>query len=279
MIKRIIVAVVGLPLVFLILFYFPPIVLSIGISIVCALIVYELLHAVMSFKGNVRLFIYTMISAASIPLGIFFGLSYIVIPIAFLALLSLAFLEAIIRFGTDRHYPISHILLAFFAGLLIPYLISTLVVLRVMPHGRFLVLVPVICAFATDGGAYFVGVLFGKHKAFPQVSPNKTVEGCVGGIVFGTLALMIFGIVINLTSLNFVNFWALLAYGLVGSVICQLGDLAFSLTKREFKIKDFGSFLPGHGGALDRFDSMIFTAPAIYLLVLLLPFFGILVFV
>ena len=126
----------------------------------------------------------------------------------------------------------------------------------------------------TDGGAYFTGKLIGKHKPFPNISPSKTTEGCIGGIVIGTLSLIIYGIAIeHFSSIEDVNYLALVIYGIIGSIICVFGDLAFSLVKREFNIKDFGQLLPGHGGVLDRFDSMIFTAPAIYLLVLVIPLF------
>ena len=276
MLKRVIVAIIGLPIIFLILFCFPPVVLAGTVSIICAMIAYELLRTTKPFKGNMRFFIYTMISAAAIPMGVFFRLSYLVIPMVFLVLLSLTFIEAIIRFNTEKHYPVSFIFLSLFGGLFIPYLFSTLIGLRVMPHGRFLVLIPVLCAFTTDAGAYFVGVLIGKRKAFPHVSPNKTVAGCIGGVIFGTSFLVLFGVALNhLTDINFINLWALLSFGLIGSIMCELGDLTFSLIKRELNIKDFGSFLPGHGGALDRFDSMIFTAPTIYLLVLIFSLFNI----
>ena len=271
---RVIVSVIALPLVFSILFYFPPYILTGVISIICALMAYELLLAIIPQKGNARLFIYTIVTSTLLPVGAYFNINTLVFPIALLTLMSLVFIEAIIRFNTDRQYPIVFVLASLFGGLLIPYLLSTVINLRLMELGRYLVLLPVICAFMTDGSAYFTGVLFGKHKAFPRVSPNKTVEGCVGGIVIGTLALILYGIIIiNLTAIEFVNFWALPAYGLIGAVICELGDLAFSLIKREFNVKDYGSLLPGHGGALDRLDSMVFTAPAIYILVTVLPLF------
>jgi phosphatidate cytidylyltransferase len=166
------------------------------------------------------------------------------------------------------------ILAALFGGLLIPYLFATIINLRLMDHGRILVMLPVICAFATDAGAYFVGVLLGKNKPFPRISPNKTLEGYIGGIIIGTLSLTLYGAgIILFTSIEFINFVALLIYGFLGAAICELGDLAFSLMKRELKVKDFGNLLPGHGGILDRFDSMVFTAPAIFTLVLVIPVF------
>ena len=271
---RIIVTIIALPLVFSTLFYFPPYILTGVLSVICALMAYELLLAIIPPKGNIRLFIYTIVTSSLIPTGAYFNINTLVFPIALLTLMSLVFIEAIVRFNTDRQYPIVVVLASFFGGLMIPYLLSTVINLRMMELGRYLVLLPIICAFVTDGSAYFTGVFFGKRKAFPRVSPNKTVEGCIGGIVVGTLSLVIYGIIlIHLTSIEFVNFWVLPVYGLLGAIICELGDLAFSLIKREFNLKDYGSLLPGHGGALDRLDSMVFTAPAMYILVTLLPLF------
>ncbi len=134
-------------------------------------------------------------------------------------------------------------------------------------------MIPFIIAFITDGGAYFTGVFFGKRHPFPAVSPKKTTEGCIGGIVTGVAAVVIFGVVLHFSAGIIVNFWAMACYGLVGGIVTELGDLAFSLIKREFGIKDYGNLIPGHGGMLDRFDSMIFAAPVISLLVELFPAF------
>ena len=271
---RIISAVIALPIFLFILLFAPLYILAFTISIICSLMAYELLLAILPVKGNIRLFIYTVISAFIVPVGSYFNISSFLFYFTLLTLMILVFIEAIMRYHTERQLPMMFILGALFGGLMIPYLLATLLNLRLMEHGKLLVLIPVICAFATDAGAYFTGVLLGKNKIFPRVSPNKTIEGCIGGVVIGTLFLMLYGVaIINLTSITYVNFMALLIYGMIGSVICQIGDLTFSLIKREFKVKDFGQLLPGHGGMLDRFDSMVFTAPAMYLLVMTLPMF------
>jgi len=267
---RILAAVILVPLIFIVLFFLPPYVLAVVVSLICAISAYELLHAI-GGKQNERVRLYAVFSAVIIPIGAYFDITYIVFPAVFLVLMSLIFLEAIIGFKTIRKISFAQILTTLFAGTLIPLMLSSLIDLKQMPGGHLLVLLPIISAFVTDAGAYFTGLAMGKKKVFPHVSPKKTVEGCIGGLAIGTLAILIFGVIIVFTTLNIVVFWALIIYGIIGSVLSQLGDLAFSLVKREFDIKDYGRLIPGHGGMLDRFDSMIFAAPAMYLLVTLIP--------
>jgi len=267
---RLIAAAIFVPIIFIVLFFLPPYVLAGLIALISAISAYELLCAI-GGKHNDRIKIYAVFSAVIIPLGVYFGLAGIILPAVILILMSLLFVEAIIGFKTIRKITFPQILTTIFAGALIPLMLSSLINLKQMPEGHLLVLLPIISAFITDAGAYFTGMLAGKKKVFPLVSPKKTVEGCLGGLVFGTLAMLIYGVIIIFTTMNEVVFWALIIYGLVGSVLTQLGDLAFSLVKREFEIKDYGRLIPGHGGMLDRFDSMIFAAPAIYLLVMLIP--------
>ncbi len=117
-------------------------------------------------------------------------------------------------------------------------------------------------AWLADTGAYFVGTFFGKHKLCPEISPKKTVEGFIGGIVSNALLMLFVGYVISLFSKGLsVNYILLAVLGLVCAVLAVIGDLIASLIKRQCGIKDFGKIMPGHGGALDRFDSMVFVAP------------------
>ena len=268
--ERIIVAAVFIPPIFIILFFLPPYALVAVMAIVCAIAAYELLHTV-GAKENERVTLYAVFSAVFIPIGVFFGAGEIVLMAVLLVLLSVVFIEAILVFKTKRQIAFAQIMTALFGGVLIPFLMSSLVSLKNMQGGHLLVLLPLISAFVTDAGAYFAGVLFGKHKAFPLISPKKTVEGYIGGLVVGTAAMVLYGLIIYSTTLFEIRFWALILYGAIGAVIAELGDLAFSLVKREFGIKDYGRLLPGHGGMLDRLDSMVFTAPAMYLLVSVIP--------
>ena len=121
-----------------------------------------------------------------------------------------------------------------------------------------------------DSGAFFVGRSLGKTKLAPALSPHKTVEGCVGGFVCAIAAAMLYGLVLHLCGYR-VQIGLLAIYGFFGSLAGQTGDLAFSAIKREHGVKDYSNLLPGHGGMLDRFDSTIFTAPMLGLLVLVAP--------
>ncbi len=129
--------------------------------------------------------------------------------------------------------------------------------------GEYLIVAVFIGAWITDTFAYFCGMLFGKggkHKLIPDVSPKKTVEGSIGGIVFCVVAMVIFGLVIEAISSYEANLLVFAGAGLVASIVSQIGDLAMSVIKRHYGIKDYGKIFPGHGGILDRFDSIIAVA-------------------
>jgi len=125
----------------------------------------------------------------------------------------------------------------------------------------YLYLLPFVGAWVSDTFAYFTGRLLGRHKLIPEVSPKKTVEGCIGGIVFAIIAMLVFGLVIDLFFEPIgVNYTVLGLMGLILSIISQVGDLIASIIKREEGVKDYGNILPGHGGITDRFDSVYTVA-------------------
>ena len=187
--------------------------------------------------------------------------------------MSALFFVAILRYDEEKPLGLEQVMVCMFGGLLIPMFLSSLVVLRGMEHGRWLVLLPVICAFLTDAGAYFAGVFLGRHRGITRVSPNKSLEGYIGGILSGAVFLLLYGLVLRRFAGLTVSLPILALYGLLGSAITELGDLSFSLIKRQYGIKDYGHLLPGHGGMLDRFDSMTFAAPMLLLLVEIIPAF------
>jgi len=128
-----------------------------------------------------------------------------------------------------------------------------------------------VVAFLSDSGAYFVGCKYGKRKLAPVISPNKSVEGVVGGLVFAVAGMVLYTAVMQLIFKLQVNYALAILYGVVGTVADVFGDLCFSVIKRQTGIKDYGNLIPGHGGVLDRFDSMLVVAPLIELLLHILP--------
>ena len=148
---------------------------------------------------------------------------------------------------------------------------TAMVLLRDMPYGQYIYFLPFIISWMTDTFAYFSGMLLGKHKLIPSVSPKKTVEGAIGGTLFGVLLTLLYGFIVGQVSDASPNYLAIGIVALVVSLLSQCGDLIMSLIKRKFEIKDYGKLFPGHGGVLDRFDSIIITASFIYFLVSFVP--------
>ena len=272
--KRILVAVIFVPILFFIMMFLPPVVWTIVIAAISAMAAYELIRATGEEKVTLPMKVITIVAAAAIPVGCWLGKGTMVIAVAAFVVLACSFWCAICAFdengGTIRFY---HILLAGFGGVVIPAGLSTLVLLKCMEHGRYLVLFAVLLAFVTDGGAYFAGVFLGKHRGITKVSPNKSLEGYIGGLVTGALYAVIYGLIISAIVDRPVNYIPLVLAGLIGALVTELGDLSFSLVKRQFGVKDYGNLLPGHGGMLDRFDSMIFCGPVVLFIVTLAPVF------
>ena len=167
-------------------------------------------------------------------------------------------------------YTSTQAIYTFFAFIYAPVNVSFIYLLRVMPLGQYLAWIPFI-AWVCDTCAYFSGRAFGKHKLVPKLSPKKTVEGAIGGVLGSVLVGAAFGYVIcRIENGSYGIILSMIIITLVGSIIAQLGDLLASGIKREHDIKDYGKIIPGHGGIMDRFDSVIFVTPCIYLLTLVL---------
>ncbi|ABN52232.1 MAG TPA: phosphatidate cytidylyltransferase [Hungateiclostridium thermocellum] len=162
-------------------------------------------------------------------------------------------------------YNIVDISLTFFGVFYITFLLSFIVLTRNLKSGFLFVWLIFIGAFSTDTMAYFSGLFFGKHKLMPAISPKKTVEGAIGGVIGCALATFLYGLYLNKSgSIEFIPYFHFFVMGILCGIISQIGDWAASAIKRYVKVKDFGSIMPGHGGALDRFDSILFTAPVVY---------------
>jgi len=170
---------------------------------------------------------------------------------------------------TFPKYRTEHITSAFFGVFYVGIMFSFVYQIRNMPDGAFLVWLILLSSWGCDTCAYCVGMLFGKHKLAPKLSPKKSIEGAIGGVAGAAVLGFLYGMFFEkhmsvILQPGFVSACACA----IGAVISQIGDLAASAIKRNHDIKDYGNLIPGHGGIMDRFDSMIFTAPAIYFAVL-----------
>ncbi|MDE6965028.1 MAG: phosphatidate cytidylyltransferase [Lachnospiraceae bacterium] len=172
---------------------------------------------------------------------------------------------------TFPRYRAEEIMCAFFCVAYAPVMLSFIYLVRGLPYGVYTVWMIFISSWICDTCAYVVGVLFGKHKLAPVLSPKKSVEGALGGVIGSAVvgALYAYFFVEKMVSEQEIT-WVFVLISAAGAVISQVGDLAASAIKRNHEIKDYGRLIPGHGGVMDRFDSVIFTAPMIYFLALLL---------
>lgn len=139
----------------------------------------------------------------------------------------------------------------------------SIIQLRDMKFGEITYLLVFIAPWVSDTFAYFCGRLFGRHKLIPSVSPKKTVEGAIGGVVFCIIGCVVYRLILGNFYESLPPYWVFAILGLVVAVVSQIGDLIFSLIKRRYDLKDYGKLFPGHGGVLDRFDSVIASAPLI----------------
>lgn len=174
---------------------------------------------------------------------------------------------------TFPKYNSNQIMSGVFGLLYAPFMLSFMYkTMTEFDNGKFIVFLVFVASSFSDAFAYFVGVALGKHKLAPKLSPKKSIEGAVGGILGAALVGVIYGLILYKLSIfdtsQIIGLFALI--GGIGSIISQIGDLAASAIKRDHDIKDYGNIIPGHGGIMDRFDSIIVTTPIIYYLALVL---------
>ncbi len=271
---RILSAAVGIVLLIVVLSFFQTPILNVAIMLISLIAMHEFLTAT-KISHNKLLSLVAFVVAAVFPF-VPMQKEMNLLPLFLLPYIGILFL---ILLKTHKDTRVEDIALTFMMSIGMPLSFSAAIYLRDnngQAMGMFYLLMALACAWFSDSGAYFVGKAFGKHKLCPLVSPHKTVEGLAGGLVscilLNLLAAFCYQKVCGMMGIALeINFLRLALISPLASLISVLGDLSFSLIKRQFKIKDFGKIMPGHGGVLDRFDSVLFTLPFIYATTLLFP--------
>ena len=264
MLQRIITGVLGIIPVILILFS-NEIVVHIAVALISIYALCEMYSAVgISKKTTVYV------------LSILFSAIFFIVEFKSIApfLFAYVILLLILVVFNHQNIKITDISTALFMLFYIVFAMAHIIMVRKAPFGNINIILIFLGAFATDTFAYFVGVTMGKHKLCPEISPKKTIEGAVGGLLGGVVCFLIMGYIVDATLNADVNYLHLIILGLICSILSELGDLAASIIKRQYGIKDFGKILPGHGGVMDRLDSIIFIAPLIYYYIKYFPVIG-----
>ena len=236
----------------------------IGLAVCAVLAVYEMLGC-LKLRGSLLLSVPLYLSAAALP----FLVRYLPSEELFgkiataMVCLGVLYYFSVLVFSHWK-YSFQEIGACFFSMLYILIGFTAIIyIFRFVTGGSLMYLSIFIGAWVTDTFAYFCGMLLGrggKHKLIPDVSPKKTVEGAIGGIVFCVLAMILFGVIIESATPYHANLLAFAFAGLAASIVSQVGDLSMSFIKRTYDIKDYGKIFPGHGGIMDRFDSILAVA-------------------
>ena len=269
--ERVLFGVVGAVAVLLALYVFPSIVLELAVAVLGVFATWEVLGTTKLVHNRLELLLCLLVS-----LGLGVGhLSLLPLEVTAVAQ-GLVFVLLAGSFAIELKFHermnAAQVAWGFFGALLVPYLLLSLVRIFQMDFlppigdtdlriGQFIVLLPLLAAWGADTCALFTGMAFGQHKLAPVVSPKKTVEGAVGGVVGGALLVLLAALLLNIFLDLEMPVWTAVLLGGAGAVLGEIGDLSFSVIKRQTGIKDYGHIFPGHGGVLDRFDSVLFVAP------------------
>lgn len=251
--------VVALTLIILGSFY--SIVVTIALSLVSVILCGEYLSA-KKLNKDMKLFIPSLVFALLIPM--LSGVKYV----CYIPLFLFVFGMCVVSVVFHRTFKTEDMMFSLVGVTLISVSLSALNVLVVTDptHAAFWLVFCLGVPWIADSAAYFAGSYLGKHPLCPEISPHKTVEGAIGGILGGTLSALLIGGIFNLIYGEVTIYYGVLVLiGFLNSIVSIFGDLTFSVIKRNCKIKDFGSIMPGHGGLLDRFDSVIFCIPVVFI--------------
>lgn len=272
--KRLISAVFGIT-IFLAALAAPAVVFNVSIIALTALAIYEFYKA----AGILKIKPLAASGAFGVLLAALFGIAH---TDGNIFLYELCFLTAALYIGVifllmvlcHKTVTTVNAATAFFGAFFPALLYSYLIALRNGGDGRYLIVLLFAAVWAADGGAYFVGVLFGKHPLAPSLSPKKTVEGAIGGIFGAVAAMIIYYFVLKGAFGVECSMPVMLLVGVLCAIIGPVGDIAMSAVKREYEIKDYGNLIPGHGGVLDRFDSILLASPLVFIINALLNMIG-----
>ncbi len=265
-IKRILSGIIGFPIVALILIFGNIYVVDAFIAVVAMISIYEYLE---SFKAKYKPV--KWIAYLSCLLIAFLH----IIPEEYLLNILALFVSAVIAIlfmqvvFSGMKTGIIDIMITFFGICYIVFSLAFLSLLHGTENGKYLIWFILISAWGTDTFAYFVGSKFGKHK-FTKISPKKSIEGCLGGTIGAVIITLIYAFAINKLASVEISYVYIALVGFILSILSQIGDLSASSIKRTMEIKDFGKLIPGHGGMLDRIDSIVFIAPFAYFLLTLI---------
>ena len=264
---RILTAAVAIPVLLLVLLAAPKELVAVVWGAMMSIAAYELLGCTGLVREK-RLVLYACVMAFAVTIWSSYGAIHAYAVLGVMAFMGLMFAEMML---SHIKVTFEKICMVLAGGMLVPYLLSSMIRILVMSIGRYVILIPFIVAFASDSGAYFAGYFFGKHKMAPVISQHKTVEGAIGGVIAAMAGMVAYALVMQVFFNFEVYYGYALVYGLLGSVVGVFGDLCFSVVKRQTGIKDYGHLIPGHGGILDRFDSMMMVAPLVEVLLLIIP--------
>jgi phosphatidate cytidylyltransferase len=279
MLKRVITAIVAVIIFLPILWLSNTYVFPTAIAIITCVSLFEMFSC-LGFQKQILVTLPSYIIGAALPyLGkLAGGIDPILFPVCAIMFIYILYLMILAVFKHDK-YSLNDLAMCYMTSLYIIGGFSSVQFLRDMNTENNIYLLVFIGAWITDIFAYFTGMLLGKHKLCEAISPKKTIEGSIGGVVFCALAFILFAVFALDTEITLWKCAILAGAGIIISIVSQIGDLSMSLIKRHYGIKDFGKIFPGHGGMLDRFDSIIAVALTLFILISALNAYDIELFV
>ena len=277
MLKRTITSIVAVIILLPVLWFSDTYIFPAALALITCIALYEMFSCIgFKTKFAVTLPAYLFGAAAPFLIKLFGNINSVIVALCAVMMVYILYLMMISVICHDK-YSIKDISMCYITAIYIIGGFASIQLLRELSSSIYLLIF--IGAWTTDIFAYFTGFFFGKHKLCEAVSPKKTIEGSIGGTLFCALAFVAFGLITLNKDAEIWKYAILAASGLIISVVSQIGDLSMSLIKRHYGIKDFGKLFPGHGGMLDRFDSIIAVSIVLFILVSTLSSLNINIFI